>query len=155
MERLYGNWNDTDELPSRSYICGYCGDSISSNNGYSTYVDVSSYLYICHKRNNPRLFNYNSQQIPDSPYGSYVKHIDDNNVECLYQEARNCLSCNANTASVICSRKLLVNIAVSKGAKEGLKFIDYIEYLSDKGFISPDGKEWVDHIRKKGRICGV
>ena len=43
-----------------------------------------------------------------------------------------------------------MNIAVSKGAKEGLKFIEYVEHLSDVGYVPPDGKDWVDHIRKKG-----
>ena len=28
--------------------------------------------------------------------------------------------------------------------------IEYVQYLSDKGYVPPDGKEWVDHIRKKG-----
>jgi len=43
-----------------------------------------------------------------------------------------------------------MNIAVSQGAKEGLEFIKYVNYLSDKGYIPPNGKHWVDHIRKKG-----
>jgi hypothetical protein len=45
---------------------------------------------------------------------------------------------------------MLMNIAVHQGAKEGLKFIEYVNYLSDNGFIPPNGKHWVDHIRKKG-----
>lgn len=43
-----------------------------------------------------------------------------------------------------------MNISVSLGASEGLKFIEYITYLSDKGYVPPNGKHWVDHIRKKG-----
>ena len=43
-----------------------------------------------------------------------------------------------------------MNIAVAKGAKEGLKFIEYVEFLSSKNYVPPDGKEWVDHIREKG-----
>ena len=43
-----------------------------------------------------------------------------------------------------------MNIAVSQGAKEGLKFIEYVTFLSDAGYIPPNGKHWVDHIRKKG-----
>jgi Domain of unknown function (DUF4145) len=45
---------------------------------------------------------------------------------------------------------MLMNIAVQQGADEGLKFIEYVTYLSDKGYVPPDGKHWVDHIRKKG-----
>jgi len=43
-----------------------------------------------------------------------------------------------------------MNIAVAQGAKEGLKFIEYVEYLANNGYIPPNGKTWVDHIRRKG-----
>ncbi len=43
-----------------------------------------------------------------------------------------------------------MNIAVARGASEGKKFIEYVEFLSEKGFVPPDGKGWVDHIREKG-----
>jgi len=43
-----------------------------------------------------------------------------------------------------------MHIAVEKGADEGLKFIQYIEYLDGRNYIPPDGREWVDYIRKKG-----
>lgn len=42
-----------------------------------------------------------------------------------------------------------MNIAVDQGAKEGLKFIEYVTYLSDNGYTPPNGKHWDDHIRKK------
>lgn len=45
---------------------------------------------------------------------------------------------------------MLMNIAVEQGANEGLKFIEYVEYLAKNGFIPPNGKTWVDHIRRKG-----
>ncbi len=43
-----------------------------------------------------------------------------------------------------------MNVAVKQGALEGKPFIEYVEYLSDKGYVPPNGKHWVDHIRKKG-----
>jgi hypothetical protein len=43
-----------------------------------------------------------------------------------------------------------MNIAVSKGAEEGLSFVEYVDYLAAKGYVPPDGADWVDHIRKKG-----
>ena len=45
---------------------------------------------------------------------------------------------------------MLMNIAVAQGAKEGLKFIEYVSHLADNGYIPPNGTGWVDHIRKKG-----
>jgi Domain of unknown function (DUF4145) len=43
-----------------------------------------------------------------------------------------------------------MNIAVHLGAPEGNSFMSYVQYLADKGYVPPDGKGWVDHIRKKG-----
>jgi hypothetical protein len=43
-----------------------------------------------------------------------------------------------------------MNIAVQQGADEGKKFIEYVEYLAANGYVPPNGKPWVDHIRKKG-----
>jgi hypothetical protein len=68
----------------------------------------------------------------------------------LYEEARRCTAQNCFTAAVLVCRKMLMNIAVEQGAAEGLKFIEYVVYLSDKGYVPPNGKYWVDHIRKKG-----
>lgn len=42
-----------------------------------------------------------------------------------------------------------MHIAVEQGAKPGLSFLEYIEFLSSQGFVPPHGKGWVDHIRKK------
>ena len=151
IERV--NWINIGALPSKSYICGNCGNSLASAQGFSAssprQSNLSAYIYICHFCFRPTHFDVEGNQMPGSPYGHKVNNIP-SDVETLYNEARNCTSCNAYTASVLCCRKLLMNIAVSKGADEGLKFIEYVEYLSNKHFIPPDGKDWVDHIRTKG-----
>ena len=43
-----------------------------------------------------------------------------------------------------------LHIAVAHGAGEGLKFIEYVDYLRAKGFIPPNGDKWVDKIRTSG-----
>jgi hypothetical protein len=45
---------------------------------------------------------------------------------------------------------MLMHIAVEKSAKEGLSFFEYVNFLSNEGYVPPNGKHWVDHIRKKG-----
>ena len=154
MEIVRLNWFNIGVLPSKSYICGNCGNSLASADGFSAYFppdqsNIVACIYICHFCFRPTYFDIEGNQIPGSLYGNKVNNIP-SDVETLYNEARNCTSCNAYTASVLCCRKLLMNIAVSKGAEEGLKFIEYVEYLSNKHFIPPDGKDWVDHIRTKG-----
>lgn len=147
------DWCNIQNLASRSYICGHCGSPLASEHGWyaSDGNRPVAFIYICHKCTQPTyFFNPVGIQIPGHAYGSPVRDISDESVESLYEEARRCTASNAHTASVLCCRKLLMNIAVSKGASDGQPFIDYVNYLSDNGFVPPDGKDWVDHIRTKG-----
>jgi len=43
-----------------------------------------------------------------------------------------------------------MHIAVEKGATAGSAFMYYVEHLLDNHYISPNAREWVDYIRKKG-----
>lgn len=142
------SWADARSMPSRNYVCGYCGNPIATEHGYTS--SSKDNIYVCHFCDQPTYFSIDGKQVPGSAFGHTVEHIPSPEVEALYEESRNCITVNANTASILCSRKLLMNIAVSKGAAEGLQFIEYVNYLSDHGYLPPDGKEWVDQIRKKG-----
>lgn len=154
MVDLELDWENIATLNSRKYICGYCGNSLVSQKGYiARYkhnVNVRAYIYICHHCDRPSYFDPDNIQTPGHSFGNTVDHITSKEVETLYDEARNCTIVGAYTASVLCSRKLLMNIAVSKGANQGLSFVEYVEHLSNNGFIPPGGEEWVDHIRRKG-----
>lgn len=46
-----------------------------------------------------------------------------------------------------------MNLAVHHGAAEGLPFVKYIDHLEEQGYIPPNGKVWVDEIRKKGNLA--
>ena len=43
-----------------------------------------------------------------------------------------------------------MNIAVDQSAPSGRSFVEYVEFLAANGYVPPNGKHWVDHIRKKG-----
>ena len=145
------NWNQITKVTSKSYVCGHCGNPLASQYGYyGTWAQRNvAFIYICHQCNLPTFF-YENSQIPGVHFGQSIKHIPDANVEKLYEEARTCFSVNAFTSSVMCCRKLLMNLAVSEGAKEGMSFVDYVNFLNDNNFIPPKGKAWVDAIRKLG-----
>ena len=87
--------------------------------------------------------------MPGVHYGSEVTELP-SDVNALYGEARDCMTVSAHTSAVLTSRKLLMHIAVEKGASAGRSFIDYVQYLADGGYVPPDGTGWVDHIRKQG-----
>jgi hypothetical protein len=143
------SWKDPQDILSRKYKCGYCGYLVASNKGYSYPPHASSFICICPNCDHPSYFDLKGKQYPGATPGNEVAHVPPE-LEQLYRESRNCCSVSAFTASVLACRKMLMNIAVQQGAKEGEKFIDYVTFLADNGFIPPNGKGWVDHIRKKG-----
>src|SRR2546423_10885577 len=150
-----GAWYNINSLPPKLFVCGYCNNTVASDRGY--YSDAGrlgfqTFIYICPFCNRPT-YLFGDNQTPGVAFGHTVNHIPSTEVESLYTEARECMKVNAHTASILCSRKLLMNIAVSKGAEEGKTFAEYVNYLSDKGFVPPDGKDWVDHIRKIGNVA--
>lgn len=147
-------WHNENTFPNRKYTCGYCGERLSSEKGYvgtDTRNGISSfYIYICHFCHKPTFFNDDGVQTPGPIFGGEVKDISDVNVKTLFEEARKCFSTSSFTSVVLACRKLLMHIAVSKGAPVGKLFIEYVEFLSTNNFIPPDAKDWVDHIRVKG-----
>ena len=149
------NYYCLQSIDNKSFRCGYCGDKISSDRGFKigNHQDGSGSqvggIYICPNCQGPTFLTIIGEQIPGPLMGSSVSNVPES-LNALYEEARKCATNNCYTSSVMVCRKILMNIAVEQGASEGLKFIEYVNYLSDKGFILPNGKGWADHIRKKG-----
>jgi hypothetical protein len=141
-------------MNARRYVCGYCGNALASELGYYATVEDSGgklytgFIYICHFCDKPTFFD--GGQVPGPPFAGNVKYIPSKEVEALYEEARNCMKVNAYTAASMCCRKLLMNIAVSEGAKEGKTFAGYVDYLANEGYLGAKAKVWIDHIRDKG-----
>ena len=67
-----------------------------------------------------------------------------------YQEARRCMGVSAYTAADLLCRKILMHVAVDKGAKPGKTFAEYLTHLADAGYVTPPMAPWVDLIRQHG-----
>lgn len=151
----YANWERRQSLPNMAFVCGFCSTNVSSVVGYKLGQhgdgsgDQVGGLYICPNCGGPNFFSPQRTQYPSASFGNPVKNVPAE-LDQLYEEARRSTSANSFTGSVLLCRKMLMNIAVSQGAKEGLSFVEYVNFLSDKGYTPPNGKHWVDHIRKKG-----
>lgn len=148
---LFG-WYQALKLPSRQWTCGHCNHLVGGAGGFALGgVGQPHYhqsIYICPSCQRPTYFE-GDKQVPGVMFGRAVGHLPPM-VGALYTEARNCMAANAFTSAVLTARKLLMHIAVQHGAPENLRFIDYVTYLADNGFVPPNGRGWVDHIRKKG-----
>lgn len=141
----YGGWNGDAPLGEREFRCGHCGKDVRADHGFSSSTEQIVFICPCRK---PTYF-FKDIQIPGPLSGEPVRHLP-SDIAALYEEVRRCMSVNSFTAAVLACRKLLMNIAVSKGATQGQSFVSYVEYLSEKGYVPPDAKHWVDHIRQKG-----
>lgn len=150
---MRAQWNSPNSLTPHRFRCGFCDSNVSSNIGYFSGNSLpgeayAGLLYICPDCEKPSL-RVGSKQYPSAIPGNRVQDVPQDILN-LYQEARNCVGCSSFTGSVLCSRKLLMNIAVGQGAAEGQSFIQYVEYLAGAGYVPPNGKGWVDHIRRRG-----
>jgi hypothetical protein len=159
MNRFYveeaASWRMLQDLPNSAFVCGFCDTKVSSIRGYKLgqFKDASGTqigaVYICPNCGGPVFHAPTGQQYPSPALGNAVLHVPDK-LNAAYEEARRCTSQGCYTAAVLLCRKMLMNIAVNQSADEGRNFIDYVNFLSDRGYVPPNGRHWVDHIRRKG-----
>lgn len=147
------NWYETSEIGvSKKWKCGYCGREVAGNVGYTRRNRTDKVIYICPHCQNPTVFlndRIPKEQIPGPVSGNDVEHLP-GDIDAIYQEVRKCIQYNAYTSAVLSMRKLIMHIAVEQGAEENQSFIKYINYLEEKNWIPPNGREWADSIRTKG-----
>lgn len=142
-------WMDLAKLPSFSFTCGYCGAKTGSNRGYYYGYGNNRYaVYICPNCGCPS-FKDGELMKPESSYGDPINGLPDT-VQSLYDEARNSYQVGAFTGVILICRKILANVAVYYGAKDGQSFVKYVDYLVDNGYVPEKSREWVDKIRLEG-----
>ncbi len=151
---MHYEWKQVNQLKSKRYKCGYCDNDIASEKGWDASLTevggIIGHIRICHQCGKPTFFDRMSKQFPGASFGNNVENINDESINVLYREMRDCMTVSAYTTVVLVARKLLMHIAASKGAGKNKKFAEYVKYLSDNNYIPPDAKGWVDHIRLKG-----
>jgi hypothetical protein len=143
------SWHSPTNIGPRSYVCSYCGHHVGPSLGYFTGTNPQAKIYLCSFCDSPTYFDVKGNQYPGAPFGDDVTSLPPD-VGALYEEARACMTVKSFTSAVLTCRKLLMHIAVEKGAAVGKSFAEYVDYLAQKGYIPPDGKTWVDQIRTKG-----
>lgn len=149
-------WPNLTTLPGVDYQCGYCGREVSASAGLAAPNPARGipgavpqlWICICPRCSNPTYLK-GGLQVPGPSFGEDVSGLPDD-VGRLYQEARSSASENNFTAATLVSRKVLMNVAVAKGAAENQSFQQYVDYLVEGGVITSDMRPWVDEIRKLG-----
>ena len=132
-------WPDVTTRHSISYRCGYCSQPLASEKGWDAMNPIGgaaiAHIRICHRCGRPTFIDKDESQTPGALFGDAVSDIPDKAVEELYDEARRAYSSRSYTAAVLVCRKLLMHIAVAKGAAAEQNFVFYVEYLANNHYI--------------------
>jgi hypothetical protein len=142
----------SDSSSKRSWVgftCGHCGVAVSGV--VIAWLDKENTLIQWVHCPSCALGStiIDGKAFPGAAFGPEIQGLPQN-VNESYEEARRCMEVNALTAAELVCRKILMHVAVEKGAKEGDSFVSYISYLEKNGYITPPMKPWVDIIRKHG-----
>jgi len=141
--------DNRDRTSRYTYTCGYCNTVVSGfvvSTYHHGFHDVKWVL--CTNCGYGSVVN-GSRLYPEALFGPIIEGLP-KNVEEAYQEARSCMSVTAYTACELLCRKILMHVAVEKGAKEGESFSEYLSFLGEKGYVTPPMGKWVDLIRQHG-----
>lgn len=142
-------WHRTEQASKVGFTCGYCGREAAPSKMYQD-TTGRGHIYICPACTQPTFTNVQGLQVPSVRHGRNIAGITSVDIAQLYDEARDCTSAGAFNATVMICRKILMNLAVQHGAAENKNFLHYVDYLTEKGFVPPQGRAWVDAIRLKG-----
>jgi len=146
-------WRNRSELPSINYVCGYCGKQVGTNIGYYPYYSGHSQsskqaIYLCPFCGRPS-YKEGENMTPGTAYGTPIDSLPEN-VQSIYDEARESYKAGAFTGVILISRKVLANTAIYFGAKDGESFVHYVDYLVGNGYVPEKSKDWIDKIRTEG-----
>lgn len=144
------NWNQLSDLNPQEFVCGFCGKQVGTNHGYYNSESPHAYIYICTFCGSPTYFAKDYNQYPGPLLGRNIEKLPSDIAE-IYREVRESIKDSNFTAAQLLGRKLIMHLAVSvAGAEEGESFVQYIEHLQVAGYVPPNGKAWIDYVKKLG-----
>lgn len=145
-------WGNIANIPVRQYMCGYCEEKVASEKGWQgsgTHTKGFN-LYVCPNCSKPSFFvNHANTQQPSPTLGQHVDKLPDD-IAALYAEARTCTKEGCFTAATMLCRKMLMNISVEEGAKEGLRFVEYVDFLFNNHHVPPKAKQQLKLVKDIG-----
>jgi hypothetical protein len=140
-----------------TYQCGSCG---ASTNGRvlcefvrsADKANVTWCLCSCEKQEPAVIIKKDDVVIKQVPLAKEFHAAQDwpPDLAKLYEEAALAYSAGAFTASSMACRKLLMACACDKSASDGLRFVEYVDYITNSVLTFPAAKASIDKIRDIG-----
>src|SRR6266436_10313468 len=117
-----------------SFTCGHCNRPVSG--AVAAYMQYGNAVIKWLQCTNPQcghgsVMDVDGNIYPGCLFGPDIQGLPKEVAEA-YMESRRCMSVNAFTAAELISRKILMHIAVDRGAEEGEDFESYISFLETK-----------------------
>lgn len=141
-------WKYSGDIRVDDYRCGYCSAEVGSNKGWTTDAQ-NAFIRICPLCNCPSFFGSDGLQWPGARVGSAIANVPPD-IAAIHAEARASIAASAFTGAVMLCRKVLMHVAVEKGAEPGKSFQHYVEWLIGKHFVPTGSEGWLDYIRERG-----
>lgn len=132
-----------------SYLCGHCKHQTSGRVVAYYPTNQAIKWLLCTNCGNGSVSAAGNQIFPTTKFGEDIEGLP-NEIQKAYDEARNCFSVGAYTATELICRKILMHVGVEKGANDSQSFEFYIDYLKKSGYVTEAMKSWVDLIRTHG-----
>ena len=86
----YYDWNNPSQVTRKSYVCGYCGNKVGPDHGYSAKTTRGGssgleivHIYICPSCTKPTFIDENGNATPSPALGRDVAGITDVGVQSL------------------------------------------------------------------------
>ena len=129
------------------YKCGHCKRDVAGVI-VGAFKPTETIWLACPKCKHGSVLN-SGVLAPASLCGEDVKGLP-RTVQQAYMEARKSISSESYTACDLLCRKILMNVAVEKGACEGESFVHYIDYIVKEGHITNVMTTWIKKIKDNG-----
>jgi Domain of unknown function (DUF4145) len=146
------DWHTLHQMPHTTFSCGHCGSVTAAsegiNFGQSPKLPSPVGIYFCANCRRPTYFE-DGYQLPTMAPVKPVSNLPDG-VEAVYEESRRAFREGAYTLVVMGCRAILMHAAVEKGANEGARFVEYVDFLKSNGYVPTGSDKWVDRIRQLG-----
>lgn len=143
--------NTGDPSGWHAFQCGYCGNAVSGLVvSVASLTSGATVLWIqCTVCGQGSVVTAQGVVVPAQSAGPAVGGLP-GDVGEAYEEARRCMSVGGYVATELVCRKILMHVAVEKGADQGKTFAEYIDHLEAQGYVTPPMKKWVGLIRTRG-----
>lgn len=150
------DWLNISKINPCIYECGWCHRHVNTTRGWQGVtrdafgqINQVFILVVCNCEYPTFLDLSQGIQLPGPLLGDKISKLPAN-IDALYSEIQRASSVNAYTLVILGCRKLLMHIAVELGAKENLKFIEYVKWFEDNHYAPPKATKWIAKIKDKG-----